>query len=251
MRQTQKLLIPVLLFIAFVAIAEILIQKQIIPAFVLPAPSEVWQTLNEHFAEYFRATLITLTEALVGLLLSFVVGVSTALLMTSSKNIEAALHPYALFFQTVPLISIAPLLVIWFGYGMGTVVISSFIISVFPMITNTLAGLKSTEFALLDLFRLYGATRLQTLLKLRLPSAVPHIVTGLRISTGLAMIGAIVGEFIAGGGLGGLIDSSRSQQRIDKVFAAVLICSLTGIFLVGMINFLVRAFLSRWRELQT
>ncbi len=238
------------MFLGLILLSEYLIKNQIIPPFILPAPSEVWATLHESFPEYLKATLITLTEALGGLALSFIVGIGMALLMTGSQKMEAALFPYALFFQTVPLISIAPLLVIWFGYGMSTVVVSAFIVSVFPMIVNTLAGLKSTDPALLDLFRLYGATRTQILIKLRLPAAVPSIVTGLRISTGLAMIGAIVGEFIAGGGLGGLIDTSRSQQRLDKVFAAVLISSLTGIVLVGMINLLVRTFFSRWRELQ-
>jgi NitT/TauT family transport system permease protein len=251
MKLIWRILIPFMMFVILLITAESLIMHQIVPSFILPAPSEVWLTLQTNFLEYLQATLVTLTEALCGLALSFVIGVSVALFMTSSRGIEAALHPYALFFQTVPLISIAPLLVIWFGYGMSTVIVSSFIVSVFPMIVNTLAGLKATDHALLDLFRIYGASRLQTLFKLKLPSAIPHIVTGLRISTGLSMIGAIVGEFIAGGGLGGLIDSSRSQQRLDKVFAAVLICSLTGIFLVAMINILVRSLLSRWRELQT
>src|SRR5262249_40925223 len=155
-------------------------------------------------------------------------------------------YPYAVFFQTVPVIAIAPLLVIWFGYGLPTVVASSFICGIFPVIASTLVGLQSTDPALLDLFRLYRATRTEALRKLKLPFALPAILTGARISAGLSVIGAIVGEFIGGGGLGGIVDEARTQQRVDRVFAAVLLASLLGLVFFGAIHGLSHFLLRKW-----
>ena len=118
---------------------------------------------------------------------------------------------------------------IWFGYGTRTVVASAFVVSIFPVIANTLSGILSTEPALRDLFRLYGASTFVTLWKLRFPAALPQILTGLRVASGLAVIGAIVGEFIGGQGLGSVVDVARTQQRVDKVFAAVLLASVLGL----------------------
>src|SRR5205823_6857004 len=134
----------------------------------------------------------------------------------------------------------------WIGFGMPTVIASAFIVSVFPVIANAIDGLLSTDPALVDLFRLYGASRATSLWKLRLPFALPAIWTGLRIAGGLAVIGAIVGEFITGGGLGSIIDASRTQQRVDKVFAVLLIASGLGIALFGLVNFFSRLTLRHW-----
>jgi NitT/TauT family transport system permease protein len=126
------------------------------------------------------------------------------------------------------------------------VVASAFIVSIFPVIANTLTGLLSTDPALRDLFRLYDAKRLATLLKLRLPFALPHVMTGLRIAAGLAVIGAIVGEFITGSGIGGSIMVSRQQNRVDKVFAGLLLASLLGIVLFTLVNLISRLSLRHW-----
>jgi NitT/TauT family transport system permease protein len=166
--------------------------------------------------------------------------------LSSSRGVQRAFYPYAIFFQTVPLIAVAPLLVIWFGFGLETVIASAFVASVFPVIANTLSGILSTDPPLRDLFKLYGASPLVTLFKLRLPAALPQVFTGLRVSAGLAVVGAIVGEFIAGGGLGSVVDVARTQQRIDKVFAAVLLASLLGLGLFGLINLLSYLMLRRW-----
>ncbi|MCS7034451.1 MAG: ABC transporter permease subunit, partial [Phycisphaerae bacterium] len=136
--------------------------------------------------------------------------------------------------------------VIWFGFDADAVIASSFIVSLFPVIANTLSGLRSTDPALRDLFRLYGAGPLATLWKLRLPFALPSILTGLRIAAGLAVIGAIVGEFIVGSGLGGLIQVSRQQQKVDKVFAALLLSSLLGIALFAVVDGVSRLALRHW-----
>ncbi|MBY0452828.1 MAG: ABC transporter permease [Bdellovibrionaceae bacterium] len=245
-----KLLPPLIPFVLFVLLAELLVQKNWVPSYILPAPSSVYESLTTDFAEYRMALTDTLGAAFIGLVLAGITGVAVALILSASDWTERALYPYATFFQTVPIVSIAPLLVIWFGFGFRTVVISAFIVSIFPVIANTLAGLKFTDPALLDLFKLYGAGSFKTLFKLRLPFAVPQILVGLKISAGLAMIGAVIGEFIAGGGLGGVIDTARTQQRLDKVFAAVLLASFSGILLVYLINLLTKLFLHRWRELK-
>src|SRR5215475_6192609 len=136
--------------------------------------------------------------------------------LVPAPSLQRAFYPYAVFFQTVPIIAIAPLLVIWVGWD-RTVVASAFIVSIFPVIANTLTGLLSTDPALRDLFRVHGASPAETLFKLRFPAALPQILTGLRIGAGLAVIGAIVGEFITGAGIGGSIIVSRQQNRVDKV----------------------------------
>ena len=246
----KKILLPLIPFLVFVIMAELLVKHGVVASYILPSPSSIFLSLGRDFQEYSAALQQTLGAALLGLLWAGVAGVATALILASSDWVEQSFYPYATFFQTVPIVSIAPLLVIWFGFGFRTVVISSFIVSVFPVIANTIAGMKFTDPALLDMFRLYGASKSDMLFKLRLPGAVPQIFTGLKISTGLAMIGAVIGEFITGGGLGGMIDEAKTQQRLDKVFAAVLLASFSGIVLLFLLNLISKYFLKRWRELQ-
>jgi len=242
-----KILLPLIPLVIIAAVAEMLSRYGAVAPYILPPPTDILATFSSDSAEYFNATKETIGAALLGLALAGISGVIIAVLFSSSRLIERSLYPYATFFQTVPIVSIAPLLVIWFGFGFRTVVISSFIVSIFPVIANTFAGLRSTDPALLDLFRLYGSSRLNILLKLRLPQAVPQILTGLKISAGLAMIGAVIGEFIAGGGLGGVIDASRTQQRLDKVFAAVLLASFSGLLLLFLLNLLSNSILKTWK----
>lgn len=242
-----KVLLPLTPLIGIAVMAEMLSRYGVVAPYILPPPSDILSSFLTDASEYYNATKETVSAALLGLVLAGISGVLMAVLFSSSKLIEKSLYPYATFFQTVPIVSIAPLLVIWFGFGFRTVVISSFIVSIFPVIANTFAGRRATDPALLDLFRLYGATRLEVLLKLRLPQAVPQILTGLKISTGLAMIGAVIGEFIAGGGLGGVIDASRTQQRLDKVFAAVLLASFSGLLLLFLLNLLSNSILKTWK----
>lgn len=250
MKWLRRVLLPMIPFVLVVILAEGASRMGWVATYLLPPPSDVLKSFVNDFSEYAEACKQTLSAASLGLLFAAIFGVLLALLFSASDWIEEALYPYATFFQTVPIVSIAPLLVIWFGFGLRTVIISAFIVSIFPIIANTLAGLRATSPELVDLFRLYRASRFDLLFKLKLPSAVPHIVTGLKISSGLAMIGAVIGEFIAGGGLGGVIDEARTQQRLDKVFAAVFLASFSGLFLVFLINSLTKLFLNRWRELK-
>lgn len=257
---------PAVVFVAALLAAEVLLRVSNVPMYLLVPPSEVLRTLGAPEAllpppvpnvrvgdsaaadarELWAALWATGLSALAGFALSGALGLLVAVGLSSSAWVQRALYPYAVFFQTVPIIAIAPLLVIWIGWGTPTVVASAFIVSVFPVIANTLTGLRSTDPALRDLFRLYGASPLAALLKLRLPFALPSIMTGLRVAAGLAVIGAIVGEFITGGGLGGVMDAARTQQRVDKVFAGLLLASLLGLTLFGLVNLISRLTLRHW-----
>ena len=178
-------------------------------------------------------------------------GILVAVVLSTSRLVQRALYPYTVFFQTVPIVAVAPLLVIWFGFGLQSVAIAAFIVSVFPVIANTLSGLLATDPALRDLFRLYGAGGPATLVKLRLPAALPQIVTGLRIAAGLAVIGAIVGEFVAArlegnAGLGVMVMVATKRGQTDLVFAAMLASSVLGLAMFGAVNLVGHLLLRRW-----
>ena len=237
---------PLAVLVVAVVALEVGVKAFGVREFLLPRPSTVFRTIVGEGAELWPAAGETALAAVVGFAASAIVGVWAAVLLSSARWVQRAFYPYAVFFQTVPIIAIAPLLVVWIGYGLRTVAVSAFIVSVFPVVASTLAGLLATEPALRDLFRLYGANRVDTMLKLRLPSALPSILTGLRVAAGLAVIGAIVGEFIAGGGLGGVIDVALTQQRVDKVFAGVLLASALGLTLFLAVNLISRLALRHW-----
>ena len=244
--QAKNILPPLIPFVVLTLAGEWIVRAGIVPSYLLPTPTAIFRAIIDNRIELAQAMLKTSGSAFAGFTLSTVIGIAIAVLLSSSRWVQRAFYPYAVFFQTVPIIAIAPLLVIWFGYGMRTVIASAFVVSIFPVIANTLNGILSTDPALRDLFRLYDASAFDTLTKLRFPAALPQILTGLRISSGLAVIGAIVGEFIGGDGIGSVIDVARTQQRVDKVFAAVLMASLLGLLLFGIINLVSALTLRRW-----
>ena len=241
---------PLVTLLVGTALAEVCIQAFDVSPLLLPAPSAVAIAAAEHSSALFSALAQTTRSVVIGLVLSSLAGIAAGALLSSSRWIQRAFYPYALFFQIVPIIAIAPLLVIWFGYGARAVIASAFIVSIFPVIANTLAGLLSVDPALRDLFRLYGAGRTATLWKLHLPWALPFILTGLRIAAGLAVIGAIVGEFVGGGGLGVVVLEAMRQQRTDLVFAAVGYASLLGLSLFALVSILSHFALRRWHALE-
>jgi len=247
MNRLLKSALPAIVpFLVISLLTEAVVRQGLIKAYLLPAPTSVVAAINDNWTELITALAKTSAAALIGFALSTTAGIAIAVFLSSSRLVQRAFYPYAVFFQTVPIIAIAPLLVIWFGYGMRTVIASAFVVSIFPVIANTLNGILSTDPALRDLFKLYGASNLVTLFKLRFPSALPQILTGLRVAAGLAVIGAIVGEFIGGEGLGSVVDVARTQQRTDKVFAAVLLASVLGLALFGLINLISSITLRRW-----
>ena len=250
--RTDVWLPPLFSLVLITTLLEWALRTTHLPEYLLPRPSSVMLALLHSGNELSKAAVQTALAASTGLLASALMGALIAILLCIHPWIRRAFYPYAVFFQTVPIIAIAPMLVIWFGYGLKAVIASAFIVSVFPIIANTLSGLLSADPALLDLFRLYRASPLKTLVKLRIPSALPAFLTGLRIASGLAVIGAIVGEFVAdtyqnGGGIGTAVVIAIKEQKTDKVFAAVLMASLLGLVFFALVNLLSHLAMRRWR----
>ncbi len=245
-------MIPPLIVLAMVIVVwQVCIALFKIHPILLPSPVAVWKALWTERTVLVRATLVTGAAALCGLASSIILGAIVAVLFSQSAKLRSALYPYVIFLQTVPIVAIAPLLIIWSGNNFRTIVLVSVIISIFPIVSNTTAGLMSINENLRDLFRLNGATRWQTLVKLRIPAAVSHLVLGTRISCGLAVIGAIVGEFFVGNsgaydGLGTVMTQWQGRQYTSALMAAVLASTLLGVLFFGSINLLSRTLLRRW-----
>jgi NitT/TauT family transport system permease protein len=245
-------LAPVVTFIAVTAAWELAVRLLGVPAFLVPQPTAVLAAAWTDAAQLAGALVTTAEGALAGLLLSLGFGTLAGVILSRSRLLELALYPYALFLQTVPIVAVAPLLVLWFGPGLRAVSVSAFIVSVFPVIANTLAGLRSVDPRLTDLFRLCGASRRDHLFKLALPSAIPSMTTGWRVASGLAVIGALVGEFVAGfsegsAGLGITVLAAYRQLRTDLLFAAVILASLLGLSLFAAVSFGAHQLLRRLR----
>ena len=249
---THHTLPPAITFVVVIALWEGAVRAFAVPKFLVPPPSDVLLAAWAERTSLATALLTTAEGAGLGFLLSASLGTSVGLAFSLSRWLERGLYPYALFLQTVPIVAVAPLLVLWFGPGLRAVAVSAFIVSVFPIIANTLAGLRSVDPRLSDLFRLYGAKLGDTVLKLRLPTAIPSMMTGLKVASGLSVIGAIVGEFVAGfsegnAGLGITVLSAYRQLRTDLLFAAVLLASLLGLLLFALVSSLSTLLLRRLR----
>jgi NitT/TauT family transport system permease protein len=244
---------PVAVLVLFIVAWQIFCTALNIPHYLLPKPTDVVIAAGDKADILATALLSTFTSALIGLGLAVFCGMSAALVMSQSKLVERSIYPFAILLQTIPLIAYAPLIVIWVGAGMNAVVTISFIIALFPMISNTIAGLTSTDHNLVSMFELYNANWWQRMVKLKLPAALPYIMTGLRISSGLAVIGAIIGEFIAGigglrGGLGYVIVSAANRLEMSYLFAAALCSSVLGLVIFIGISMVSARFLRHWHE---
>ena len=242
---------PLLLLLGVLACWQLAVNWLDIPPFLLPTPWQVATAAFERSGRLFSATAVTALAALSGLALSLATGLLVAMLFSQSPTVRRSCFPYAIFLQTVPIVAIAPVLVIWLGEGFTAVVAISFIVSLFPIITNTTLGLISVSQSLQELFRLNAASRWQMLVKLQLPAALPQFVAGAKISSGAAVLGAIVGEYFAGAGaqrpgLGYLIFAARGQFRLDFLFAAVLASTALGVFLFAMISVMGDRWLLWW-----
>ena len=230
---------------------ELLVRALAVPAFLLPPPSAIAQATADNASMLANGLVQTGFTAVIGFLLSALIGNLTAWLLGTFRILERAFYPYTLFLQTVPIVTVAPLLVLWFGSGTKAVAVAAFIVSVFPVITGTLSGMRAIDPNLRDLFRLYGAGRLAVLAKLEIPAALPQTVTGLRVASGLAVIGTIVGEFVAGfadgkPGLGIIVLTAYRQLKTDLLFAAVLGSSVLGLGLFASVQLLGHHLLRRW-----
>lgn len=226
--QWTRALTILLPLVAILGLLELIVRLGWVEAYLVPSPTQVAHAVWVDRVEFAQALLDTAWSSVLGFATAVIGGTLLALIFSLSQPVERAFYPYAVFFQTVPIVAVAPLLVIWFGFGRPAVVAASAIVAFFPVLAGGLAGLRTVERGLDELFRLYGASRLRTLFQLRVPSALPVYLTGLRVASGLAIVGALVGELIGNGGLGAVIDVAKTQQRVDKVFAAVLGATLLG-----------------------
>jgi NitT/TauT family transport system permease protein len=221
--------------------------------YLVPSPQEVAAAVAENSGVLLVATLTTLKEATFGYLLAIAGGISLAAVLSQSKLLERSIYPYAVLLQTVPVVAVAPLIVLWFGYNDLSVVIISLIMSLFPIVNNTLLGLRSTSRNLTELFALHNRSRFTAFWKLQLPGALPHIIGGLRISAGLSVIGAIVGEFIIGsgnaqGGLGVQIVFAQGRMYTALLFAEVIAATLLGFLFFMVVSAIGNRLLKNWHE---
>ena len=247
-----RILLPIVVLAAGIAAWELVVRIKDIPPYVLPPPSAVFTTLIQDWPVLSQSLLTTLLTTLEGFVAAAVGGVVLALLFNQSRWLEYSLFPYAVILQVTPVIAIAPLLLIYLPQHTA-VIACAWIVGFFPVLSNTTLGLNSVDRNLAGLFRLYGASRLQTLRYLKLPSALPFILGGLRIAGGLSLIGAVVAEIAAGSagagsGLAYRIAESGYRLNIPRMFAALLLLSAAGIVIYGLLALTSHLVLRRWHE---
>lgn len=224
------------------------------PAYILPGPHRVGQVIVERFPAIAESFSITAFAATVGLMASIVAGVAVALIFAQSRWIRRLFYPYTLLLQTVPIVAVTPLIILWVGPGTPAVTLITFIICLPPIIANTTQGLISVDENFIHLFLMHNATRGQILFKLRLRNAIPPLFVGIRISAGIAVIGAITGELFAGsssvgrGGLGYSIIYASQQLQTDYLFALIVASAALGFIFYFIVFFMEWYFLHKWHE---
>ena len=232
---------------------EIWVVARDVPAYIIPRPEAVFWRFIDDRGSLFGAFRATATAAIVGYLIAITVGFSVAIIFASNRIVQRCLFPLAIVLQTMPVVATAPLILIWLGTGRNAIVTIVFMITVFPIIANSTVGLMSAEHNMVNLFRMNNASRVQELWKLRIPYAMPYVLAGLKISAGLSVIGAIVGEFFAGTGganasLGSLITFSAARLQIDMLFAAALCASALGITFFSLVSMAGNYAVRNWHE---
>lgn len=248
-----KWLLPVVVMIAAIWFWDRLVVWNNIPHFILPRPGLVLQTLISDWPLLFNALLVTLQITMMALAVAVIGGVGLAVLFTQSRLVEMSFYPYAVIMQVTPVVAIAPLIFIYVDNRTAGLLLCAWLVAFFPVLANTTLGLNSADHNLRDLFRIYGANRWQTLRYLRLPSALPYFLGGLRIAGGLALIGAVVAEYVAGtGGIGsGLafrILEAGYRLNIPRMFAALILIAATGVIIFAGLSFLSHMLLRKWHE---
>ena len=244
---------PLAVGAVFLAIWEIIIRIEGIPPYILPGPLLIAETLWTDGPSLFGSLLITLRITLAALAAAAILGGGIALLFSLSRILALSLFPYAVILQVTPIVAIAPLIIIWVREPFLALLVCAWIVAFFPVVANTTVGLNSADRNLLALFRLYGASQAQMLRYLKLPTALPYFLTGLRISGGLALIGAVVAEFVAGTGgaetgLAFRILEAGYRLAIPRLFAALFLLSATGIVIYLLLDSLSHLLLRHWHE---
>lgn len=247
-------LAPLAVGVSVILAWDMLVRVAKLPPYLLPSPLLVLKALVIGWPELFPALLITLQITVVAFAAAVISGVLLAVLFVQSRWIEKSLFPYAVLLQTTPIVAIAPLIIIWLRNNtFAALVVCAWIVALFPIIANTTLGLNSVDHNLLNLFQLYKASRWQTLLYLRFPSALPYFLSGLRISGGLALIGAVVAEFVAGtggakAGIAYEILMASYNLQIPRMFAALLMTTSLGILIFVVLTLLSDFLLRHWHE---
>ena len=227
MNGALKYILPVALGVIALALWEFLVRQYQVPVFLLPAPSAIWPAFTENFASLMGSLWVTLQVTWIAFAIALIGGLALAVVFSQSRTAENALFPYAVILQVTPIVAIAPLILIWVGFEHveRAAVVIALIVAFFPILSNATIGLRSVDPGLMDLFRLYGASRWQILWRLQFPGALPYILAGMKISGGLALIGAVVAEFAAGSGtatgLAWRIVEAGNRLEIAKMFAAL------------------------------
>ncbi len=254
MKRLLDILFPLLLGLMLLAFWEWIVAARQIPPYVLPAPSAILRAFLANFASLMTSLFATLSVTIQAFLAALVAGVATAVLFSQSRLFERALYPYAVVMQVTPVVAIAPLILIWVGFDHidAALVLIATLVAFFPILSNTTLGLKSADFNLMELMRLYGASRWQILWRLQLPSALPYLLVGCRIAGGLALIGAVVAEFVAGSGtatgLAWRIIEAGNRLEIATMFAALALLAALGIAIFAGLSGLEHLLLRRWHE---
>ena len=248
-----RIVLPLAIFALLLLGWEALVRVNGIPHYILPAPSLVLQTLVKNWGNLAPSLWFTVKLTLMALGLAVAGGVLIAMAFALSKWVEIALFPIAVVLQVTPIVAIAPLILIYVDSTTSALLICAWIVAFFPILSNTILGLNSADHNLVALFQLYGASRWQTLRYLRLPASLPYFLGGLKISGGLALIGAVVAEFVAGSGgsasgLAYRILESSYQLKIPRMFAALLLISLSGIAIFLATSWVSHRLLYRWHE---
>jgi len=231
----------------------VVVRAENIPLYILPGPLAIAGSLWTDGPSLLASLLVTLRVTLAALAAAAILGGAIAVLFSLSRILELSLFPYAVILQVTPIVAIAPLIIIWVHEPFLALLVCAWIVAFFPVVANTTVGLNSTDRNLLALFQLYGASRVQVLRYLKLPTALPYFLAGLRISGGLALIGAVVAEFVAGTGgaetgLAFRILEAGYRLAIPRLFAALFLLSLTGIVIYLVLDGLSRLLLRHWHE---
>lgn len=234
----NKIIIKIIVIVTIIVLWQITVAILNVPTYIFPAPVKVFDALVEYRQIIFISAIITMTEAFLGFLIANLVSITIALLISFYKNLENIIIPPAIVIKTMPIIAIAPLLTLWFGSGIFSKVVAAMLVCFFPALVNVLRGVKSLNIELFWLFKIYSANKLQLIKKLILPGILPYLFAAFKTSSSLAVVGALVGEFIGSNkGLGFLIMSNYYNMNIPLVFAAITTSSIFGISFYYVIHF--------------
>jgi NitT/TauT family transport system permease protein len=248
-----QIAVPLVMLAGLILLWHVYVTVYQVPHYILPSPLRVAQSLYTDWPILFRALQVTVEITFSALALALLGGVTIAIIMSQSRLAELAIYPYAVILQVTPIVAIAPLIIIYAPTTHAALLICAFLVAFFPVLSNTTQGLKSTDHNLLNLFELYGATRLQTLLLLKIPNALPYFLVGLRIAGGLALIASVVAEFVAGSagansGLAFRLLESQFRLNIPRLYAALLLLSLTGVVIFFGTSLISYLLLRKWHE---